>query len=129
MASAGNSNVKHRRGWSSRNLSSSHRPVPTGTTCASTHMMKRSITGKPVLPMMMKKDMASMTKVARLKDIMLSGVSVKPRSMKAEFAVKNPHQVRVTPADSTTFPQGSVCAGFRIQGSMQARESSQNPQK
>lgn len=56
--------------------------------------------GNPVLPMMIRKDPNKSGKTARSKDIMESGVSVKPRSLNNEAGVKMP-LIRVS-----TFPHG-----------------------
>lgn len=104
VAPDGNRSVKQRRGWSSRNFSSSHIPLPRGTILDETQMMKRSMTGKPVLPMTMRKLMARSGHVAMLNEFMLSGVRVKPRSIKAECGVKIPHQAWLWPAASTMSP-------------------------
>jgi hypothetical protein len=76
-------------------------PEPVGTTLESTQMMKRSITGNPVFPMMMKNHMTIMMYSEVLNEFMLSGVKVKPKSIKAEFDVKKAHQTLETPASST----------------------------
>ena len=46
--------------------------------------------GNPVLPMMIRKDPNKSGKTACSKDIMESGVSVKPRSLNSEADVKMP---------------------------------------
>ena len=51
------------------------------------------MTGKPVLPMTIKNAIRSKGKTASLNEFMLSGVKVKPKSMKADWGVKKPHQV------------------------------------
>ena len=94
VAPEGKSNVKHRRGWSSKNRSSSQRPDPREVKSEVIHIVKRSMTGKPVLPMMIKKLSKIIGSTAVLNEFMLSGVRVKPMSMKAELGVKMPHQTR-----------------------------------
>ena len=53
-------------------------------------MMKRSMHGNPVFPIMMRKVPNSNGKVAVWKDIMESGVKVKPRSLNMDAGVKKP---------------------------------------
>jgi hypothetical protein len=55
VASDGKSKVKHRRGWSSKNRSSSQIPLPCGTQYDETQITKRSMQGNPVFPIMMRK--------------------------------------------------------------------------
>jgi len=61
-----------------------------GTTIETVQITNRSIQGKPVLPMMMRKVMSNIGKIAYWNDNMLSGVRVKPRSLNAEADVKIP---------------------------------------
>src|SRR3569833_820838 len=105
VAPDGKRRVKHRLGWSSRNSSSSDRPVPRGTKREVNQMTNRCMTGKPVLPMTMRNDKSSRGKTAVLNEFMLSGVRVKPRSVKAEFAVKKPHQIQNKKTTKTTRPK------------------------
>lgn len=53
-------------------------------------MTNRSMQGKPVLPMTTRKAPSSMGMMAVWNDSMLSGVRVKPRSLKEEAGVKMP---------------------------------------
>ena len=85
--------------------------------------------GKPVLPMTIRKPPKSRIQTAPWKDIIESGVSVKPRSLNNVAGVNMPlcafsmleaqiskityHQTLLTPSLSTMLPQGSV---RRIQG-------------
>lgn len=54
-------------------------------------MMMRNIIGNPVFPMIIRKDINNSGQIAVWKEIILSGVKVKPKSVKAELAVKTPH--------------------------------------
>ena len=90
-----------------------------------TQMTNLSMTGKPVFPMTMRKLMRSSGKTAVLKEFMLSGVKVKPRSIKADEAVKKPHQVLACPALSTMVPYPLLI----IHGTRHTTPRSQNPQK
>jgi hypothetical protein len=60
--------------------------------------------GNPVFPTMIRKLINRRGQMAVWKDIMLSGVIVKPRSVNAEFAVKIAHQVLPWPSFVTTCP-------------------------
>jgi hypothetical protein len=53
-------------------------------------MTKRSMHGKPVLPMMIRKVPSNSGKTAFWKETIESGVSVKPRSLNNEAGVKKP---------------------------------------
>ena len=53
-------------------------------------MTNRSMHGKPVLPMMIRKEPNSKGITVVWNEIMLSGVSVKPRSLNIEADVKMP---------------------------------------
>jgi len=90
VARAGKSRVKHRRGWSRRKRISSYTPLDFGTTSDRIQMIKRSMQGNPVLPMIMRKLIRRRGRTAYSKEIILSGVRVKPRSLKAEAEVKIP---------------------------------------
>ena len=92
VAELGKRRVKQRRGWSSRNLISSQRENCSGTTFPPIQIMNRSIQGNPVLPMMIKKLPRSRGSTAPWNDIMESGVSVKPRSLKRVAEVNMPLQ-------------------------------------
>jgi len=59
-------------------------------------MIKRSIQGNPVLPMIMRKLIRRRGRTAYSKEIILSGVRVNPRSLKAEAEVKIPLNMLVT---------------------------------
>ena len=90
VAALGKSKVKQRLGWSSKNLSSSHTPLSRGMTSEATHMTNRSIHGNPVFPMTIRKLPRTRGSIAYWKDCIESGVSVYPRSLSKEAAVKNP---------------------------------------
>ena len=64
VALPGKSNVKHRRGWSRRNLSSSQMPLFFGTRQLKAQITKRNMQGKPVLPTTIKNDPTSNGKTA-----------------------------------------------------------------
>jgi len=53
-------------------------------------MTRRSKQGKPVLPAMIRKTPSKRGNTAVWKDIIESGLSVKPRSLNIEAGVKNP---------------------------------------
>ena len=126
VALDGNNKVKHRRGWSSKNFNSSKIPLFFGTYREVIQMMIRSMIGNPVFPIMIKKDINNNGQTAVLKDIMLSGVRVYPRSVKAELAVKIPHQTLPCPSCSTIEPYVWL---FRIQGKRHTTPKSEKPQK
>ena len=65
-------------------------------------MTNRSMQGKPVFPMMIKKVPRSRGSTANWNETMESGVSVKPRSLNMDAGVKKPHQTGLTPTSSTT---------------------------
>ena len=90
VAELGNSNVKQRRGWSSKNFSSSHTPLSFGTRYELSQITKRSMHGKPVFPMTIRKLPSSRGSTALWKEIIESGVSVNPRSLNIEAGVKIP---------------------------------------
>jgi hypothetical protein len=104
VAFAGNNNVKHRRGWSSKNLSSSQIPLSLGTYWLVTQIIIRSIIGNPVFPIMIRKLISRRGHIAVWKEIILSGVRVKPKSVNAEFAVKTPHHTLPWPSFVTIEP-------------------------
>jgi hypothetical protein len=66
------------------------------------------MTGKPVFPMIMKNHMIIMTYSDVLKEFILSGVRVRPKSLNAELAVQNPHQVLEIAFPSTILPYFSL---------------------
>lgn len=88
LALLGNRSVKHRRGWSSRKRSSSQRPLPYGTHLWHTQIIKRSMQGKPVFPMTIRKAPISRGGTVFWKETIESGVRVKPRSQNREAVVK-----------------------------------------
>lgn len=90
VAAVGNRRVKQRLGWSSKNLSSSQTPLSRGTMLASTQITKRSMHGKPVFPMMMRKAPRRRGRIASWKDTMESGVRVNPRSLNMDAGVNIP---------------------------------------
>ena len=129
VAVLGNIKVKHRRGWSSRKRSSSQIAEVWGTTLLHSQIVNLSKHGKPVFPMTIRKPPRARIQTAPWKDIIESGVSVKPRSLKRVADVKMPlvamsmieatvfkntyHHTLLIPSLSTMLPQGSVS---RIQG-------------
>jgi hypothetical protein len=90
LALLGNKSVKQRRGWSRRNLNSSQTPLLYGTHLEQSQIVKRSIQGKPVLPMMMRKVPKSRGRTHCLKRTMESGFRVNPKSLNMEAGVKKP---------------------------------------
>jgi hypothetical protein len=74
-----------------------------GTILEYIQMVKRSIQGKPVLPMIIRKVPSTRGHIASWKETIESGVSVKPRSLNKEAEVKKPHQVGSTPTSLTTL--------------------------
>ena len=90
VAFEGNSSVKHLRGWSSKNRNSSQTPLPLGTHFSVIQMMKRSMHGKPVFPMMIRNVPNKSGKVANWKDTIEFGVNVKPKSLNIDAGVKKP---------------------------------------
>ena len=90
VASLGKSNVKQRLGWSSKNFSSSHRPLSLGTSLWQIQMMNRSMQGNPVLPIIIRTDPKSSGSTAIWNEMKESGVRVKPRSLKSDAGVKIP---------------------------------------
>ena len=90
VALFGNRSVKQRRGWSSKNLSSSHIPDSRGTNLDDIQITKRSMHGNPVFPIMIRKLPNSKGNTASWKEIMESGLSVKPRSLNSDAGVKKP---------------------------------------
>lgn len=90
VALVGKRRVKQRRGWSSKKLSSSHVSLFAGTKIDETHITNRSMHGNPVLPTMMRKLPIRSGSTASWKEIIESGVSVKPRSLNIEAGVKIP---------------------------------------
>jgi len=65
-------------------------PLFLGTTLLDAQMTKRSMHGKPVLPITIKKDPMINGKTAPWNEIIESGVSVKPRSFNKLAEVKMP---------------------------------------
>lgn len=114
VAFDGNSNVKQRRGWSSKNRSSSQSELSWGTHFEVAQITNLNIQGNPVLPMMIRKDPSSRGRMAVWKLSILSAVTVKPKSVNIDAGVKMPHQLGATPLAIGTPRQGSVCI---IQGS------------
>ena len=90
LAPLGNKSVKQRRGWSRRNLNSSHTPLRYGTHFEQSQITKRSMQGKPVFPMMIRKVPRRSGRTASWKRTMESGLRVNPRSLNSEAGVKNP---------------------------------------
>jgi hypothetical protein len=90
LARLGNKSVKQRRGWSRRNLNSSQTPLLYGTHLEQSQIVKRSIQGKPVFPIMIRKVPKSRGRTHVLKRIMESGLRVNPRSLNIEAGVKKP---------------------------------------
>lgn len=120
VAALGKSKVKQRRGWSSKNLNSSHTPLLCGTRNELSQITKRSMHGKPVFPITMRKLPSRRGNTALWKETIESGVSVKPRSLNREAGVNIPlglrklllgwrsrsayHHARDWPTLSTTEP-------------------------
>jgi len=94
VAALGKSKVKQRRGWSSKNLNSSHTPLFCGTRNELSQITKRSMHGKPVFPITMRKLPSRRGNTAFWKEIIESGVSVKPRSLNREAGVNIPLGLR-----------------------------------
>ena len=121
-AALGNRSVKHLRGWSRRNFSSSHTPLPVGTIFVIVQIVNRSMHGNPVFPMTIRNDPMNSGRTAVSNDIIESGVSVNPKSLNIDAGVKIPlgqtmskvgdqentgtyHHTRFCPSPSTTGPQ------------------------
>jgi hypothetical protein len=64
--------------------------------------------GNAVLPMMIKNAKHNKGNTASWKEFIESGVKAKPRSLKADAAVKIPHHGRPTPSALTTSPHLGV---------------------
>lgn len=90
VAVVGNSRVKHRLGWSSKNLNSSQRLELVRTIFEANHIVNLSMHGNPVLPMMMRKLPSSKGRTAYWNDNIESGVRVYPRSLNNDAGVKKP---------------------------------------
>jgi hypothetical protein len=90
LAWLGKRRVKQRRGWSSKKRSSSQTPLRAGTHLEQSQITKRSMQGKPVFPIIMRKVPNSSGRTAVWKEIIESGVRVKPRSLNIEADVKKP---------------------------------------
>ena len=99
VALRGKRSVKQRRGWSSKNLNSSHSGFPLGTHLEVIQMISLSMHGKPVLPMMMRKVRSNKGKMAAWNEFIESAVMVNPTSLKEDPAVKIPHHGRPCPWD------------------------------
>ena len=95
--------------------------------CEITQITKRSMQGKPVFPMMIRKDPRRSSNIDSWNEIIESGVRVKPRSLNKEAGVNIPlnahvsppidvgrvnrttyHQLLFTPSLTTTEPQVAV---------------------
>jgi hypothetical protein len=126
LADDGKRRVKQRRGWSSRKRTSSHTLLDLGTIMEKTQRQKRRMTGKALLPAKIRNDMTTSGRVDFWNEIMLSGVRVKPRSVKAELAVKKAHHVLVTPTDSG---MGPYVLSAKMYGSKKQTAMMEKPQK
>ena len=65
-------------------------PLSVGTSRLMVHIMPRSIHGNPVFPMTIRNDPSNKGTIAVWKEIIESGVSVKPRSLNIVAGVKTP---------------------------------------